>query len=656
MYIKSIEIKNYGPINDVSIRPRFNNDGSPMPIILMGQNGSGKTLILSHILQALLNNKSKIYDNIPEKEKQQLYKIISTSYVKNNKREGLVSIKFDDNNFNYTEIISKNPQSTIDKNVFPEFTSILSNDKQFKEKGMYENINGTLNYDENVCLYFPVDRYYIPYWKNKEITKELRIEENYVGKSLRNIICSSIQKDFEPYILNTIIDKELYDNKKFIKNQNNDFVLDETGNPVIVYYGKNNNILEFINMIISEFKNKEYIRKRLYISEKENREIGIIGIKEDKSEEKLIDSFSKLSTGEYSLLSLFTAIIMDYDKIRKKENFNFQNIKGIVLIDEAELNLHIDLQMNTLPKLMKKFKNIQFIITTQSPFFIYGVDDVYKNACNIYEMPDGTVISNMMNLSEIKKSYDAMISHHEKLSKQIKSTTEEVLSVRKDLIVITEGKTDPIYLNKAIEKLGKFKDKSIKIIGLKTEEAHKYKDEGWTALNKLAEALTVVPPPVPTIFMYDRDVCNSELLNNSFIKYSKNIYKMSIPVPSHRVDSKDLCIEHYFKDSELKRTDLHGRRLYLGNEFNTNGISFEGNLMCKAIEKCGQHSLKIIDGSGKTKVYDQHDESMHNLALSKNKFAEYIRDDTERFNDFDFSEFNKIFDIFDMVLKDKKNE
>ena len=71
-----------------------------------------------------------------------------------------------------------------------------------------------------------------------------------------------------------------------------------------------------------------------------------MGIKNNGDDEEIIDSFSKLSTGEYSLLSMFTAILMDYDKTQSNNSFNFQDIKGIVLVDEAELNLHIDLQMN----------------------------------------------------------------------------------------------------------------------------------------------------------------------------------------------------------------------------------------------------------------------------------------------------------------------
>ena len=220
--------------------------------------------------------------------------------------------------------------------------------------------------------------------------------------------------------------------------------------------------------------------------------------------------------------------------------------------------------------------------------------------------------------------------------------------------MITEGKTDPIYLKMAKNKLGVLKDKKIKFIGLKTEDANKYQDEGWTALNKLAEALTVVPQSVPVVLMYDRDVLIKEMLENKYLEFSENIYKMCIPIPSHRNDSKDLCIEHYFKDSELKRKDAKGRRLYLGKEFNKNGISFNGNLMCKSLEKCGADSIKILDGSGKTKIYDQVDEEQKNLALSKIAFANNIKDEIENFNDFNFKEFNSIFSIFEEIINIKK--
>lgn len=653
MYVNNIKIKNYGSIEEFEINANFNEDGSPKPIILMGKNGSGKTLLLSQIIQAILLYKSDKYNEMPEKDKNQLYKVMSTAYIKNDKEESFVSVSFDNRKYNYVEVMSKNPNSTIEKNSYPDYTSKLRNNADFKETGMYNDKTGELDYDKNVCLYFPVDRHYIPGWKNNNLKSNIGAENRIIGINTRNILCNTIQNDFEGFIINSVVDQYLYDHKVFVQN-NGKFIVDSLGNPVINYIGKNNSIINFINSILSEFKNDKYNRKRLYISRKENRKIGVMGIKSNGDDEEIIDSFGKLSTGEYSLLSMFTAILMDYDKTQSNNSFNFHDIKGIVLIDEAELNLHIDLQMNALPRLMKKFKNIQFIITTQSPFLIYGINDVYKGACDIYDMPKGIQVENIIDLSEVKKSYDVLIEHNEDLFSLVNQTKNEIKDSNDDLIVITEGKTDPIYLKVAKDKLGVLKDKKIKFIGLKTKDANKYQDEGWSALNKLADAMTVVPQKIPVVLLYDRDVLIKEMLENKYVEFSENIYKMCIPIPSHRSDSKDLCIEHYFKDSELKRKDAEGRRLYLGKEFNKNGISFKGNLMCKSLEKCGADSIKILDGSGKTKIYDQLDEGQKNIALSKIAFANNIKDSVENFNDFNFKEFNNIFSILEEIINIKK--
>ena len=653
MYVNNIKIKNYGSIEEFEINANFNEDGSPKPIILMGKNGSGKTLLLSQIIQAILLYKSDKYNEMPEKDKNQLYKVMSTAYIKNDKEESFVSVSFDNKKYNYVEVMSKNPNSTIENNSYPDYTSKLRNNADFKETGMYNDKTGELDYDKNVCLYFPVDRHYIPGWKNNNLKSNIGAENRIIGINTRNILCNTIQNDFEGFIINSVVDQYLYDHKVFVQN-NGKFIVDSLGNPVINYIGKNNSIINFINSILSEFKNDKYNRKRLYISRKENRKIGVMGIKSNGDIEEIIDSFSKLSTGEYSLLSMFTAILMDYDKTQSNNSFNFHDIKGIVLIDEAELNLHIDLQMNALPRLMKKFKNVQFIITTQSPFLIYGINDVYKGACDIYDMPKGIQVENIIDLSEVKKSYDALIEHNEDLFSLVNQTKNEIKDSSDDLIVITEGKTDPVYLKVAKDKLGVLKDKKIKFIGLKTKDANKYQDEGWSALNKLADAMTVVPQNIPVVLLYDRDVLIKEMLENKYVEFSENIYKMCIPIPSHRSDSKDICIEHYFKDSELKRKDAEGRRLYLGKEFNKNGISFKGILMCKSLEKCGADSIKILDGSGKTKIYDQLDEEQKNIALSKIAFANNIKDSVENFNDFDFKEFNNIFSILEEIINIKK--
>ena len=53
---------------------------------------------------------------------------------------------------------------------------------------------------------------------------------------------------------------------------------------------------------------------------------------------------------------------------------NYQK-QGIVLIDEIETHLHLELQKFILPFLTKIFPNIQFIVTTHSPFVLSSMDN-----------------------------------------------------------------------------------------------------------------------------------------------------------------------------------------------------------------------------------------------------------------------------------------
>ena len=656
MYIKQIKMKNYGPIHDLNLNFSFRNDGTPNPMILVGRNGAGKTLLLSQIVQSVLLDKSNKYNVIPETDAGQLYKLMSPTYIESGESESYTHISYD-TSYEYSEIFSADPNSTIQNKSFPEYTTALSQDSRFTMHGMFNKIDGDLGYDSSVFLYFPVDRYYIPGWRNSSLKSEIsvRIKDKIVGKSERNVICYSIQEDLESYIVDTVLDQHLYDELVYLKNASGDILVGADGKPQYIYDGKNNQIITLINNIINEFKDEKYDKKRVYIGPKENRRVGIIGQK-GNAEEKVIDSFSKLSTGEYSLLSMFIAILMDYDKINGLRQYNFQSIKGIVVIDEAELNLHIDLQMKILPRLMKMFKNIQFVITTQSPFLVYGIKDEFGENCDIYDMPYGFKSNEVLSVSEVKKSYDAFINHNEELLKLVDEAQNRINNSNKDLIVITEGKTDPIYLKKAMEKLN-IENCNIDFIGLGTPESREYTEGGNKGLDRLANALTVVAPPIPVVCMYDRDVGSDEMLSNPFIKYGHNLFKMCIPVPTYRRDNKDICIEHYFKNTEIKRKDSNGRRMYLGNEFNQNGLSYKGKLMCEAKSKCGKGSIKILDGADKTKVFYQNDDSYrNNIALPKKDFATNIKNNVENFNDFDFSRFKKIFNILQVIINDIKND
>ncbi|WP_022943234.1 AAA family ATPase [Psychromonas hadalis] len=90
-----------------------------------------------------------------------------------------------------------------------------------------------------------------------------------------------------------------------------------------------------------------------------------------------------LSDGYSAVVNMITEIIIRMEAI----SFGRLDIGGIVLIDEIETHLHVSLQRQILPFLNSMFPNIQFIVTTHSPFVLSSVDDAI-----IYDLESGDTI------------------------------------------------------------------------------------------------------------------------------------------------------------------------------------------------------------------------------------------------------------------------
>ena len=79
MYLKKITLKNYGPISNASISTRFAEDGRPVPIAIVGVNGSGKSLVLSVLLDAFVSLRERIYQPGADVRAGKLFKPIKRS-------------------------------------------------------------------------------------------------------------------------------------------------------------------------------------------------------------------------------------------------------------------------------------------------------------------------------------------------------------------------------------------------------------------------------------------------------------------------------------------------------------------------------------------------------------------------------------------------
>lgn len=132
--------------------------------------------------------------------------------------------------------------------------------------------------------------------------------------------------------------------------------------------------------------------------------------------------FNTLSSGYAAVLDIVLDLII---RMEKKTNSSFDfNIPGIVLVDEIETHLHIELQKSVLDLLTTIFPNIQFIVSTHSPFILNSIPDAV-----IYDLENHTLVEN--GLADIP--YGGIVEgyfHSSEMSK----TLEEKFTRYKELV------------------------------------------------------------------------------------------------------------------------------------------------------------------------------------------------------------------------------
>lgn len=95
------------------------------------------------------------------------------------------------------------------------------------------------------------------------------------------------------------------------------------------------------------------------------------------------DGYRAITTLVLDLLSWYF-MMKNKDKGKKGwEELKLEEIKGIVVIDEVEKHLHPTLQRKIVGHLQKRFKGIQFIISTHSPLCVSGTSDIEDRAWKI---------------------------------------------------------------------------------------------------------------------------------------------------------------------------------------------------------------------------------------------------------------------------------
>lgn len=148
-------------------------------------------------------------------------------------------------------------------------------------------------------------------------------------------------------------------------------------------------------------------------------------------------SLHQLSDGYSAILNIVTELMM-YMELNNKFRFNF-NTLGIVLIDELETHLHIDLQKKILPFLTNFFPNIQFIVSTHSPFVINSVDnavvcDLEKRIViddNLSDYSSEAIVEGYFDSDKYSQQLKEKVATYEKLAQQNDLSSAERIQLEK---------------------------------------------------------------------------------------------------------------------------------------------------------------------------------------------------------------------------------
>ena len=109
-------------------------------------------------------------------------------------------------------------------------------------------------------------------------------------------------------------------------------------------------------------------------------------------------TFDTLSSGYAAVLDIVVDLMM---RMEKKAGKHY-DLEGVVLIDEIETHLHLSLQRKIMPILTGLFPNIQFIVTTHSPFILNSIDNAV-----IYDLANHTLVNQPEGLSNVP--YDGIV-------------------------------------------------------------------------------------------------------------------------------------------------------------------------------------------------------------------------------------------------------
>lgn len=458
MYARRIQLVNYGPVDDIDISFPF-DEGHPKPIVLVGKNGTGKSIVLSHLVNGLTAAQGTAFQENPDVQSNKVYKLRSNSYIRAQRDHYFAKVDYH-GGISIVEMRTrdiKQPGATIPHTITNDDAQAAWQQMRTGESDHFAGPRKNRDDETKIrdalrmhcILYFPPNRFEEPAWLNEE---NLNVKAEYMnlrhtsGYTNRPIIRYSALRDNQNWLFEVIYDRTVFE----LQTHQVRLPVETNGIPQTFplpvfggYAGQSENVyqnaLEIVRIVLDQGPGI-----RFGIGRRSNRSVSVM-----QNEETVVPNIFQLSSGETSLLNIFLSILRDFDL--SDAHFNsLDDIRGIVIVDEVDLHLHAIHQHDVLPRLIKLFPNVQFIVTTHAPLFVLGMEREFgTDGFGLYRMPEGDLID-PEEFSEFGQAYE-VFAETSKFSDDVRSAIKDSQTP----IVYVDGETDVKYLQRAAERLGR---------------------------------------------------------------------------------------------------------------------------------------------------------------------------------------------------------
>ena len=282
-------------------------------LMITGKNGSGKTSLLN----AIANHIERIANNIYKK-------------FENYERH----IKYFENK------LKDNPYNTF----FIEQLKYYKNQYEF----FFSEVTVAFEDDHSLIRKYQDGNFIIAFYEAHRTIKNLQEPINPTKPTLRkrSKIKDSLTSQFLNFLAHLKVQEALARNEK----------LERDANQIREWF------VNFEKLLGEIFQDEDL---QLYFNYKDYSFKILTKGKEFK--------FTELSDGFAAVLDIVVDLILKMQ--HKNQLTRAYECEGIVLVDEIETHLHLELQKVIMPLLTKIFPNIQFIVTTHSPFVLSSLSN-----------------------------------------------------------------------------------------------------------------------------------------------------------------------------------------------------------------------------------------------------------------------------------------